>query len=145
LERASVFGAACSHSGWILEGDTVKIAIIGAGNVGSALGRGWATAGHEIVFGVRDPKAARIQEVVQSAEERARVGTVREAVASSEVVVLATPWPATRDVVTAAGPLSGRILVDATNPLTADLAGLVIGTRLRPPSGSPLGLPGRRW
>jgi 8-hydroxy-5-deazaflavin:NADPH oxidoreductase len=105
----------------------MKIAIIGAGNVGSALGRGWASAGHEIVFGVRDPNDTKVQDVVRSAGERARAATVRDAVAPTEVVVLATPWPAARDALTAAGSLRGTVLVDATNPLQPDLSGLVIG------------------
>ena len=105
----------------------MKIAIIGAGNVGSALGRGWAAAGHEVVFGVRDPKDAKAQAVVQSTGGPARAATVRDAVAPSEVVALATPWPAAKDAVTAAGPLSGKILVDATNPLTPDLSRLTVG------------------
>ena len=105
----------------------MKIAIIGAGNVGSALGHGWASAGHEIVFGVRDPNDTKVQEVVRSAGGRVRAATMRDAVAPTEVVVLATPWPAARDALIAAGPLGGKVLVDATNPLQPDLSGLVIG------------------
>jgi 8-hydroxy-5-deazaflavin:NADPH oxidoreductase len=105
----------------------MKIAIIGAGNVGSALGHGWASAGHEIVFGVRDPNDTKVQEVVRSAGGRVRAATVRDAVAPTEVVVLATQWPAARDALTAAGSLRGKVLVDATNPLQPDLSGLVIG------------------
>jgi NADP oxidoreductase coenzyme F420-dependent/Domain of unknown function (DUF1772) len=106
---------------------TMKIAIIGAGNVGSALGPGWAAAGHEIVFGVRDPNDAKVQEVVRSVGGRARAATVRDVVAPSEVGVLATPWPAAKDALTAAASLHGKTLVDATNPLTPDLSGLVLG------------------
>src|SRR5262245_46669432 len=105
----------------------MKIAIIGAGNVGGALGRGWASAGHEIVFGVREPREAKAQAAARSVGERARAEAVGEAVAAGEVVVLATPWPAARDALTAAGPLRGKILVDTTNPLTPDLSGLVLG------------------
>ena len=36
----------------------MNLAIIGAGNVGGALGANWAGKGHDVVFGVRDPKAA---------------------------------------------------------------------------------------
>ena len=34
----------------------MKIAIIGAGNVGQTLGRGWAKAGHQISYGVKNPQ-----------------------------------------------------------------------------------------
>src|SRR5262245_31398903 len=105
----------------------MKIAIIGAGNVGSALGHGWASAGHEIVFGVRDPNDTKVQEIVRSVGRGTRAATVRDAVAPTEVVVLATPRPAARDALTAAGSLRGKVLVDATNPLQSDLSGLVIG------------------
>ena len=105
----------------------MKLTIIGTGNVGSALGHGWAAAGHEIIFGVRDPAEAKVQAVVRSVGRQARTATVRDAVAPSEVVVLATPWPAAKDALTAAGPLSGKILIDATNPLTPDMSGLVLG------------------
>lgn len=37
----------------------MKIAIIGSGNVGTALGKGWLAAGHEVVFGVRNPSSAK--------------------------------------------------------------------------------------
>ena len=49
------------------------------------------------------------------------------AVAGAEVVVLATPWAVTERVVCSLGDLGGKILVDCTNPLTADLSGLVVG------------------
>jgi len=42
-------------------------------------------------------------------------------------VVLATPWAAAREAVKAAGDLSGKILIDATNPLKPDLSGLALG------------------
>jgi 8-hydroxy-5-deazaflavin:NADPH oxidoreductase len=105
----------------------MTIAIIGAGNVGSALGRGWTRAGHEIVFGVRDPGAAEVRDVVRATGGRTRAVTVREAAAAAEVVVLATPWPATAAALKAAESLRGKVLVDATNPLKPDLSGLVLG------------------
>jgi 8-hydroxy-5-deazaflavin:NADPH oxidoreductase len=44
----------------------MKIGVIGAGHVGGALGKLWARHGHEIVFGARDPQAAKIRELVKS-------------------------------------------------------------------------------
>ena len=82
----------------------MKIAIIGAGNVGRALESGWKKKGHEVRFGKRESN--------------------REAAQWGEVVVLATPWPATKDAIAACGSLSGKIVLDATNPLLPDLAGL---------------------
>lgn len=105
----------------------MRIAIIGAGNVGSALGRGWSARGHPVTFGVRDPKDARVQAVIAATSGKARAETVREAAAGAEVVVLATPWPAAREAVQSAGDLGGKVLIDATNPLTDDFSALVLG------------------
>lgn len=105
----------------------MKIAILGAGNVGGALGRSWAGKGHAIFYGVRDPQSAKVTSLVQSIGARARAGSLREAASDAEVVVLATPWPAAENAIRSAGPLAGKILVDSTNPLAPDLSGLVLG------------------
>jgi len=103
----------------------MRIGIIGAGNVGSALGRGWVRAGHEVTFGVRDPAAAKVRTLV--AETGAKAAFVAEAAASGEVVVFATPWEATEDAVRGAGDLAGKVVFDCTNPLAPQLAGLTHG------------------
>jgi len=105
----------------------MKIAIMGAGNVGATLGKGWAAKGYEIAFGVRDPKDTKVQEVVKAAGGKARAMGIKDAAAYGEEVVLATPWPAVKEVIKAAGDLKGKILIDATNPLKHDLSGLAIG------------------
>ncbi len=104
----------------------MRIAIIGAGNVGGALGKRWAEIGHEVVFGARDPASDKVRAAVAAAGAGARAAGVREAAAAGEVVVLATPWDATRSAIEAAGDLTGKIVVDCTNPL-AGLEGLAIG------------------
>lgn len=105
----------------------MQIAIIGAGNVGGALGRGWAPKGHDITFGVRDLANPKIKPLLEATGGRAKVASVREAAADAEAVVLAVPWAAAKDAIAAAGNLTGKIVVDCTNPLTADLTGLAIG------------------
>lgn len=95
----------------------MKIAIIGAGNVGSTLGSGWAKRGHDVSFGVRNPKKT-------DSATTTKVVTVMEAAQTSDVVVLAVPWPAVPDALLSAGDLTGRILLDVTNPLLPNLAGL---------------------
>jgi NADPH-dependent F420 reductase len=93
----------------------MRIAIIGTGNVGSALGTRWTQRGHEVVFGSRDPSGAKAQKL--SAATGAGVAGIREAVADAAVVVLATPWDAAQESIVAAGDLTGKIVLDATNPL----------------------------
>ncbi len=105
----------------------MKIGIIGAGNVGSTLGRAWAAKGHEVVFGVRDPRGPKVQDLVKSTGGKGRAASPSEAAAHGEVVLLATPWGATQEALRAAGDLKGKILVDATNPLKPDLSGLALG------------------
>ena len=100
----------------------MKIAIIGAGNVGGALGKRWAAAGHEVLFGVRDPAREKYQSLVTQTGGKGRLMTSAEAVKGASVVVLATPWNTTEAALTACGSLAGKILIDATNPLGADLA-----------------------
>ena len=92
----------------------MKIAIIGAGNVGNALGSGWAKRGHEVVFGVRSPSKAGVPNAAY----------VRDAAQSADVVVIAVPWEAVPDAIRSAGDLTGKLILDATNPLLADLSGL---------------------
>jgi hypothetical protein len=106
----------------------MKIGIIGAGNVGTGLGKHLAARGHDIIISF-----ARTAEKVEAAAAAigggARAGTPEEAVRHSEVVILATPWGATLDAVRDVAPLlEGKIVWDTTNPLKADMSGLEIGT-----------------
>jgi NADPH-dependent F420 reductase len=105
----------------------MRIAIIGAGNVGGTLARAWARRGHEVVLGLRDPRSEESRRKAAAAGPSVRALAVREAAAAGEVVVLAVPWQAAEEAVRSAGDLTGKVLVDATNPLRADLSGLAIG------------------
>jgi len=106
----------------------VKIGIIGSGNVGGTLGTRWAQAGHQVVFGSRNPASDDIRQLAANAGGNARAASSKEALEASELLLLATPWPATKAVVEGLGDLGGRVLIDATNPLLPNLAGLEIGT-----------------
>jgi 8-hydroxy-5-deazaflavin:NADPH oxidoreductase len=105
----------------------MKIAIIGAGSVGRALGRAWLGAGHEVTFGVRNPEDPKHRELGHVVGRSVHVADVPAAAAAAEVVVLATPWPATRSAIEAAGTLAGKLVLDCTNPLAPDLSGLTVG------------------
>ena len=102
----------------------MNITIIGAGNVGGTLARAWAKTGNTVVIAARDPKAAKYEAF---AAEGFAVKPLSDAVAGADAVLLATPWSATEDAVRAAGDLTGKILIDATNPLEPDLSGLTHG------------------
>lgn len=104
----------------------MKIAIIGAGNVGGSLGKGWAAKGHQILFGVREPQSPKIRSLLQSVGSNGQAVKLQEAASSAEVVLVATPWSATQEALRMAGNLKGKVVVDCTNPLAADLSGLLL-------------------
>jgi predicted dinucleotide-binding enzyme len=97
----------------------MHIGIIGGGNVGNTLATGWLAAGHQITFGLRDPKAPR-----PAGPQGAGYASVAEAVQDAPVVVLSVPWPAVPDAIAAAGNLAGKTLIDCTNPLHMGADGL---------------------
>jgi predicted dinucleotide-binding enzyme len=105
----------------------MKIAIIGAGNVGGTLGQAWAKKGHDVFFGVRSPQDDKTRQLVGPIGAKARAGTVADAATFGEVVVLATPWGGTQAAVQAAGNLNGKVVIDCTNPVKPDLSGLEVG------------------
>ena len=103
----------------------MKIAIIGAGGVGTTLARGWAAKGHEICFGARNVASDKVQAALGSVPN-ARAASIAEAVAWGDAVLLATPWAGTQEAVQSGGDYKGKPLMDATNPLTPAF-GLALG------------------
>lgn len=106
----------------------MNIAVIGAGHVGGTLGSRLAQAGHMIYFGVRNHEGQHLKDVLALSGRNGMALAVPEATAKASVVILATPWEATRGAVISAGKLAGKILIDCTNPIAPDLAGLTVGT-----------------
>jgi NADPH-dependent F420 reductase len=102
----------------------MRIAVIGAGNVGGTLGKRWARAGHEVAFGARDPTDAKVGALVRESGPSTRAASVPEAVRQAAVVVLTVPWDNARQALAAAGDLRGRILIDGTNPVSLTPEGL---------------------
>jgi 8-hydroxy-5-deazaflavin:NADPH oxidoreductase len=98
----------------------MKIAVIGTGSVGGTLGRRWAELGHAVCFGVRDLADAGANKLVSGIKGKARLAGVPDAAQDAEVVVLATPYAANAAAIASAGDLSGKILIDVTNPIGAD-------------------------
>jgi len=104
----------------------MKIAVIGAGSVGGTLGRRWAELGHSVCVGIRDVADADAKALVSRIKGDARLASVREAAKDADVVVLATPYAANAAAIAAAGDLSGKILMDVTNPIGANFT-LAVG------------------
>jgi NADPH-dependent F420 reductase len=105
----------------------MKIGIIGAGNVGGTLGRILTQKGHEIVWGVRDPQSSKVQSAVESTGGKALAASIQEAASHGKVLILATPWNATQEAIASSGNLTGKIIIDATNPIEMTPAGLAAG------------------
>jgi hypothetical protein len=101
----------------------MKIAIIGAGQVGRSLALGWIRAGHEVTFGVADPDGPRAGELAAVAPAAA-VRSNRKAARDAGMIVLAVPWDAVPSALAQCGDLKGKFLIDATNPLRFADAGL---------------------
>ncbi|WP_373496927.1 NADPH-dependent F420 reductase [Aquiflexum sp.] len=91
----------------------MKIAIIGTGNVGGALAAKWAKAGHEINLGVQDTAVYKGRELLDN--PNTKVYPVMEAVALSEVILIATPATVAVEVAKSLGGTSGKIIIDAMN------------------------------
>lgn len=96
----------------------MKIAIIGAGNVGGSLGQAFGQRDHDIRFGVRDPSKAA--DLVAHYGKRTKATDPSSAAAFGEVVFLTVPWGAALTVVGSLGDLEGKILADCTNPMGWD-------------------------
>ncbi len=102
----------------------MKIAIIGTGSVGAALGRGWAAKGHMVTFASREPGSERVQALVEAAGPNASVARVGDAVGRSSIIVLAVPYTAVQERLQMAGDLGGKVVIDCTNPIAPGLRSL---------------------
>jgi hypothetical protein len=102
----------------------MKITVIGAGNMGAAFVKQLTRAGHPVSVTARDAaKAAG----VAAEHPGARAVPAAGAAEGADAVVLATGYAEAADALRGAGNLRGKVVVDITNPLTADYMGLAIG------------------
>jgi hypothetical protein len=102
----------------------MKITVIGAGNMGSAFVKQLTRAGHQVSVAARDAaKAAQLAASVPGARAVAVAGAANGA----DAVVLATGYGDAVAALSAVGSLQGQVVIDITNPLTADYMGLTIG------------------
>lgn len=95
----------------------MKIAVIGTGNVGTALGKRWAALGHQVTLGTRDPNSDKVKVLLLTGGPNLSAAMVEEAIAGSDVVALATPWPAVQEIAESIEDWGDKIIVDCTNPI----------------------------
>jgi 8-hydroxy-5-deazaflavin:NADPH oxidoreductase len=102
----------------------MKVTVIGAGNMGSAFVKQLVRAGHEVSVTARDSaKAAQLA----ASNPGAKAVPTAGAAAGADAVVLATGYADAVSALLAVGDVRGKVVVDITNPLTADYMGLTVG------------------
>jgi 8-hydroxy-5-deazaflavin:NADPH oxidoreductase len=102
------------------------IGILGAGNVGSALAHALTAKGESVLLGV--PVPDKYRDTVAGLGPRAAISTTESVIEAADLVILAVPYAAALGIARSRPDWGNRILVDATNPLAAGLAGLSVGT-----------------
>lgn len=102
----------------------MKVTVIGSGNMGSAFVKQLTAAGHTVRLAARDTKkAAGVARQFRDAEAVPLEG----AAVGADAIVLAVPYEAAVAALKAVGDVSGKVVIDITNPLTADYMGLTVG------------------
>lgn len=89
-----------------------NVAIIGTGDMGDSLGPRFAELGYRVIYGSRSPDSERAKKLAHTTGNSARVTSQREAAQAADLVVLAIPWPAMRQVARNLGSLDGKIVID---------------------------------
>jgi 8-hydroxy-5-deazaflavin:NADPH oxidoreductase len=95
----------------------VNVGILGSGDVGRALAKGFAGVGHDVKIGSRDPN--KLAEFASAAGAHISTGTFADAAQFGDILVLATLGIATTDAIELAGldAFDGKVVIDTTNPL----------------------------
>jgi predicted dinucleotide-binding enzyme len=114
----------------------MKVGILGTGDVGRALGRGFVALGHDVKMGARQAGNEKAVAFARGVGPRGSEGTFADAAQFAEIVVLATLGVANENALTMAGSdaLRGKVLIDTTNPLDFSTGGPKLAT-LRDDSG----------
>lgn len=102
----------------------MNILLLGAGNMGSALAQQFSRAGHSVRIAATSLEKAT---AVAAGIPGVTAVEIAGSAAASDVIVVATPYEQAVPALQAAGPVDGKVVVDITNPLTADYMGLTIG------------------
>ena len=107
----------------------MRIAILGSGLMGSALGTVWARVGHDVAFSYsRDP--AKLRSLAREAGGQSTASPPNDAVRAAEVVLVSVPWHHLDDALHAAGggqAFAGKVVVTCSLPMLADDSDLAIG------------------
>ncbi|HSP15089.1 MAG TPA: NADPH-dependent F420 reductase [Thermoanaerobaculia bacterium] len=96
---------------------SMKVGVLGSGDVGKVLAGGFVSIGHEVKIGSRQP--AKLAEWVRGAGKRASAGSFEDAARDGDIIVLATLGSGAENAIRLAGVknFAGKVVIDATNPL----------------------------
>ncbi len=118
---ALLLGAALSVGGALGQAsgtDKLKIGVIGSGHIGGTIGSLWVKAGHPVMFSSRHPEA--LTELVSGLGSLAQAGSVEQAIAFGDVLLIAVPYGALPQLGKDYGAaLRGKIVLDACNAVPA--------------------------
>jgi 8-hydroxy-5-deazaflavin:NADPH oxidoreductase len=101
----------------------MKVLVIGTGNMGAGFVKQLTAAGHQVTITARD--AGKAQAVAQ--QHGAKAVAVANAANDAEAIVVATPYAEAAAALNSVGDVAGKVVIDITNPLTADFMGLELG------------------
>jgi predicted dinucleotide-binding enzyme len=115
---------------------SMKVGLLGSGNVGQALAKGFINAKHQVYMAMRDPEGEKAQGLKRALPS----GTVcdfRTAAQEGELLVLCTPWDAAEDVIKQAGAdnLKSKVLIDTINPISRGESGVSVAPSVENSAG----------
>jgi predicted dinucleotide-binding enzyme len=102
----------------------MNVLVLGAGNMGAAFVKQLTRAGHQVAVTARNLEKAQ---ALAAANPGAKAVASANAAAPFEVIVLATAYADAVSALKSLGDLSGKVVIDISNPLTADYMGLTVG------------------
>ena len=106
----------------------MKIGVIGSGRIGSTIGALWVKAGHEVMFSDRDPE--QVKRAIDGLGPRARAGSVPEAAAFGDAILIAVPYAALPAIQQQVGAqLKGKVVVDPNNPVPSRDGDMAVAAR----------------
>ncbi|HEY8314965.1 MAG TPA: NAD(P)-binding domain-containing protein [Candidatus Baltobacteraceae bacterium] len=97
----------------------MNIGIIGSGHIGGNLGELLARKGHKLYFSFSHDEA-KLEKLAQNAGNESKAATPYDAVLCGEIIIFSPPWTQIDEALAKAGDLSGKIVVDTTNPYNSD-------------------------
>jgi 8-hydroxy-5-deazaflavin:NADPH oxidoreductase len=112
------------------QGKPMKIGVIGSGRIGSTIGGLWVKAGHEVMFSDRD--AEQVKRAIDGLGPRARAGSVAEAAAFGDAILIAVPYAALPAIQQQVGAqLKGKVVIDPNNPVPSRDGDMAVDARAK--------------